>query len=149
MLFSFAKSTSTTNYNSHLWNVHNIDAKKVNYKQKSARTQNALDTSSTSNKKFENARRIAEMCCWDLQPFKIVERSGFQKYTKFLNPNVVLPTDRTISTSALKDVYDIYLKHVKTILAESPQNMTIVLDMWSDKYEHLSLLKSIFARILI
>lgn len=101
-------------------------------------TKNALDVSSTSNSKFQNTRKIAEMCCWDLQPFKIVEKPGFQKFIKFLNPKVIIPTDRTVATSALNDVYDTYMQHVKQIISTAPKNVTFVLDMWSDKFKHLS-----------
>ncbi|XP_061399256.1 zinc finger BED domain-containing protein 4-like [Musca vetustissima] len=137
-LKSFGKSTSTTNYMNHLRAVHNLDVKSLNNLKSSTMTQNALKSSTSCNNKQQNARRVAEMCCWDLQPFKIVERPGFKKLVSFLNPKAIFPTDRTIATTALNDVYNIYLDHVKTSLKESPENVTLVLDMWSDKHKHLS-----------
>ncbi|KNC23964.1 hypothetical protein FF38_09064 [Lucilia cuprina] len=88
-------------------------------------TQSALETTSTNNSKSQNARRIAETCCWDLQPFKIVEKPGFQKFVKFLNPKTILPSDRTIAATALNDVYNVYVGHVKKSLENCPKKRYI------------------------
>lgn len=97
----------------HLRAVHNLDVKSLNNLKSSTMTQNALKSSTSCNNKQQNARRVAEMCCWDLQPFKIVVK----KLVSFLNLKAIFPTDRTIATTTL----NIYLAHVKTNLEESPQ----------------------------
>ncbi|XP_065354383.1 uncharacterized protein LOC135948858 [Calliphora vicina] len=138
ILKGFGKSTSTGNYLNHLRSAHNIDAKSANYKKKSIMTENALGTTSTKTDKFQNARRLAEMCCIDLLPFTVVERSGFQKYAKHLNPKICFPSAYTVSSTALNDVYNFYLGNIKDILNKSPNCICLVLDMWSDKHKHLS-----------
>lgn len=90
-------------------------------------TQSILDSSSNRN---QNARRIAAMCSSDLQPFKLVERSGFQKFVKFLIPDTTLPMDRMVETTALNDIYD-YHKEIKC-LKKSPNNLILMMDMWSE-----------------
>lgn len=101
-------------------------------------TRNALDSKSTKMDKFQNARRLAKMCCIDLQPFSIVARAGFQEYAKSLNSKIEFPTAYTVSSTALNDVYNVYQKHVKELLSNSPNYICLVLDMWSDKFQHLS-----------
>lgn len=138
LFISFSKTTSTTNYNAHLRITHNIDFKAINYNKQFEKTRSALNPSCSKQDKFVTARQIAEMCCWDLESFNIVERPGFQKLLKSLNPRVNLPSNRTIATTALEDVYNVYKTKVMGLISESPKNVTLVLDMWSDKFKRLS-----------
>lgn len=78
------------------------------------------------------------MCCVDLQPFNIVERPGFQKYIKRLDPQITFPTARTVATSALNDVYNVYMVAIKQTLEKSPNEINLVLDMWTDRYKRIS-----------
>lgn len=138
LLTRFGKNTSTSNYLNHLRSIHDIDVKSTNYKKTTLMTQNALDSTMSKNDKFQNARRLAEMCCIDLQPFYIIERSGFQKYVKSLNPKTHFPRAYTVSSTALNDVYDVYLNRVKDKLKNSTNHICLVLDMWTDKHKRLS-----------
>lgn len=94
--------------------------------------------SSTTKNKFAHARRLAEMCCIDLQPFSTCQRLGFQKYVKHLDPNITFPSATTVATGALNDVYDVYLSSIKKLTSSCPNNINIVLDMWTDKYKKIS-----------
>lgn len=105
-----------------------MNVKTVTQKKSSYLAQSALETNSNNNK-FQNGRRVAEMCCWDLLPFKIVEKPGFKKFVKFLNSKTELPSDRTKANAALNDVYEVYLNHVKKYFENSPKNITLVIDM--------------------
>lgn len=96
-------------------------------------TEKALDINTKKANKFQNARRLAEMCCIDLQPFAIVDREGFQKYIKYFDQNIQMPSSYTVSSTALNDVYEVYYNRVKTILHNTPKHITIVLDMWTDR----------------
>lgn len=80
---------------------------------------------------------MAQMCCIDLAPFNIVERSGFRDLIHYFDPSVEFPTSRTVATSALDDVYKAYLLKVKSFLEKSPQHLTLVLDMWTDRFRKL------------
>ncbi|KAI8118760.1 Transposable element Hobo transposase [Lucilia cuprina] len=137
-LKAFSKTTSTSNLLNHLRSVHDKNLKSINYNKNNSMTEKALNPKFNNPNKFQHARRLAEMCCIDLQPFSIVEREGFQKYLKFYDPNINFPSSYTVSSTALNDVYNVYYNHVQTILKTSPTNMTLVLDMWSDRYKRLS-----------
>lgn len=78
------------------------------------------------------------MCCADLEPFNIVERRGFKKYVSLLKPDLEFPRGRTIATTALQDVFELYEKIVKDILSTAPINISLVLDLWTDNYKKLS-----------
>lgn len=88
--------------------------------------------------KFAHARRLAEMCCVDLQPFNIVEKIGFQKYAHYIDKSLTFPTATTVATTALNDVYNVYLCAVKESLKNCPKDISLVLDMWTDKYRKIS-----------
>ena len=88
--------------------------------------------------KFSHTRMLSKMFCKDIEPFDMVERAGFREYATLLKPNLEFPTARTVSTSGLTDVYNYYFKKVKQILTEGPQNFSVVVDMWSDNFLHLS-----------
>lgn len=89
-----------------------------------ATTSTALSTH-TKNTKFVHARRLAEMCCVHLQPFNIAEREGFHKYIKALDPQASFPTRKTVATTALNDVYGVYLEAVKKSLVKKSKQHNI------------------------
>lgn len=86
-------------------------------------------SSTSKNTKFVHGRRLAQMCCIDLEPFKIVERKGFQNYVKRIDPEIIFPTSTTVATAALNDVFDVYLSAVKDVLSKCPNDINLVLDM--------------------
>lgn len=111
--------------------------KSLNFKKTKVLTAKCLNSSS-GNSKFATARRIAEMCCIDLQPFHIVKREGFRKYITHIDPTVTFPTAKTVATTALNDVYDVYFEAIKDILLKCPNNINLVLDMWTDRFKKIS-----------
>ncbi|KNC27350.1 hypothetical protein FF38_01092, partial [Lucilia cuprina] len=107
-LKGFSVGTSTLNHINHLRTVHSLDISSKRSQSNTNLMNKALATSlsifkNKTETNFVNARRIAEMCCTDLQPFNIVERKGFQKYISTLKPNITFPRSRTIATTALND----------------------------------------------
>ncbi|XP_075168881.1 E3 SUMO-protein ligase ZBED1-like [Haematobia irritans] len=138
MLKGFKVTTSTTNHANHLKTVHNIELHSTNFKKTKANTAAALNSSKDKRSKFNHARQLAEMCCLDLQPFNIVERTGFQRYMKRIDGNLTFPTARTVGSTALNDVYNVYLDAIKNILERSPNQMNLVLDMWTDRYKKIA-----------
>lgn len=121
----------------HLRSAHDIYVNSKNENQNASRTNDALSSTSIFSCKFKNSRRLAEMCCIDLQPFSIVEKYGFKKYLKQIGQKS-LPSRVTIATTALNDVYKHYETTVKKVLNKSPENVSIVFDMWTDKYKKIS-----------
>ncbi|XP_073847174.1 uncharacterized protein isoform X2 [Musca autumnalis] len=136
LLKRFGKNTSTTNLTNHLKHVHNISANTKSSEKSRITTLSALQATGSSSK-FVNARKLAEMCCIDLQPFNIVERQGFTKYVSSLDASTIFPSSKTLATKALDDVYNVYFERVKNALKKS-KHLTLVLDLWSDKYKKLS-----------
>ncbi|XP_046806260.1 uncharacterized protein LOC124419746 [Lucilia cuprina] len=138
-LKGFSQVTSTSNLLTHLRNVHDIELKSKNSEASLKKTNEALSSSSKDkDTKFVNGRRVAEMCCVDLQAFNVVERKGFLKYMALVKPGLEFPTSRTIATTALQDVYNVYMSTVKDVLKSAPTKIALVLDLWTDNFKKLS-----------
>ncbi|XP_046811596.1 uncharacterized protein LOC124420998 [Lucilia cuprina] len=91
-LKGFSQVTSTSNLLTHLRNVHDIELKSKNSEASLKKTNEALSSSSKDkDTKFVNGRRVAEMCCVDLQAFNVVERKGFLKYMALVKPGWNFP----------------------------------------------------------
>lgn len=74
---------------------------------------------SCTDKKWIITRQLALMCCEDLSPFEIVQKSGFVKF--LVQNNVIkheaeLPDPTTISRSGLNTVYGEIVSVVKEVI---------------------------------
>lgn len=114
-----------------------MDTKSINFKKTDEATLKCLQSNAVKTK-FANGRRLAEMCCVDLESFNVVERTGFRNLINNLDPTFSFPTSRTLATSALDDIYTVYVETLKKKLASSPQYQTLVLDMWTDNFKKIS-----------
>lgn len=96
---------------------------------------------SCTDKKWIITRQLALMCCEDLSPFDIVQKSGFVKF--LVQNNVIkheaeLPDPTTISRSGLYTVYDEIVLVVKNVIKQSPKTVGVTTDMWTDNYKRRS-----------
>ena len=81
------------------------------------------------------------MCCRDLCPFNIVERSGFKQF--LLQRGVIknedqLPCRQTLSRGALYDVYDSLLQNINKLIQKSLKTIGMTMDTWTDNYRRRS-----------
>lgn len=142
--FRFGVSTSTSNLSNHLKHSHSIIVCSKISESSSLKTNRVLSGNSNlinkpDTQKFANARLLVQMCCRDLRPFNMVEQPGFIDYIQAIKPNIEMPAATTLSRSALEDVYETYEKAIKKFIKHnSPENISLVLDMWTDSYKRRS-----------
>ncbi|XP_026481047.1 zinc finger BED domain-containing protein 1-like [Ctenocephalides felis] len=74
---------------------------------------------------------LAEMISTDMLPLSFVERKGFQKFMKFLEPTYKIPSRGTV-LSRVKLLYDNKTSEVKKLLSEA-KNVAITTDMWTSR----------------
>lgn len=73
----------------------------------------------SSDEQFILNRRLALWICKDLLPFKVVENKGFKDLWISLHLGIGLPSRKTISVSAIDDMYSCMKKALVTKLAKS------------------------------
>ena len=98
-------------------------------------------TSSKDNKKYLLGRQLTLMCCRDLCPFNIVERSGFKHFLLLrgvIKNEDQLPCRQTLSRGALNYVYDSLLQNVNNLIQKSSKTIGMTMDMWTDNYRRRS-----------
>ena len=86
---------------------------------------------------FEFNRDLCLMVCTDLLPFNMVSRTGFSKFFAKNFPYVKLPSQSTLSTTALYDLYRTLKMEVKNLLsdvADSKGCSSLMFDGWTDRY---------------
>lgn len=141
--FRYSRSTSTNGLWSHLQTFHNHNiefikqndiAKQRKINEMFVQKPNQNTQKSEKENKFLLSRQIATMCALDFLPFSIVEKRGFSKFCNWQNIKN-LPTARTISDSALTDVYFHVLSKIKEEIDISPRFVTVALDNWTDSYK--------------
>ena len=98
-------------------------------------------TQSHKDAKIMLVRRLALMCCRDLSPFNIIDKSGFRTF--LLQSGVVrnmedIPVADTVSRGGLDYVYDTTLASVKQLIQTSKDMVSMTTDIWTDNYRHRS-----------
>ena len=83
---------------------------------------------------FQFNRDIALWICEDLHPFDIIEGSGLKSLSR--NFTFDLPSRKTVSYTALRDIFLHLKEKVKIELLETP-SITLMMDGWTDKYNAL------------
>jgi hypothetical protein len=91
-----------------------------------------------------------EMCVWfcqDLVSFSTVEKPGFVRFCKRMLPDQQLPHRTTLSSSCLRDIYNLVKDKVTQDLKEAT-TICLMFDGWSDKHHgaHYMGLKCKFIR---
>lgn len=120
----------------HLNNEHRITTTDVRSAQRRTRgilTDNFEPCNGTEVKSF-----IARsLCLWfveDMIPYNAVNGKGFQSFMlrhKLINSIEELPSNVTLSGSALNDLYTIAKADLKRMLTKAPKVITITIDMWT------------------
>lgn len=120
----------------HLKSEHGIETKDEKKTQK--RLEGLLDPNmqvqDERKKKCLFARRTVLWLCKDLLPFSLVNGQGFRDW--MLNNNFVervdqIPSNVTLSNSALDDVYSLIEGKFKDCVKDSPKIIFITVDMWT------------------
>lgn len=134
---SFSLTTSTANMNLHLSTKHNINenmetkiAKVVDYFQK---YKTSATGSSTAASQHEFNRDLVFWFCRDLVPFNFTAKPGMTAFFEKNVPGFDLPSQATLSSTALNDVYLATLARVKEALL-GVKSFCLMFDGWTDKY---------------
>lgn len=69
----------------------------------------------------------------DLQPFSIVEDTGFKEFIKLLNPNYQIPNHHTISKVLIPTAYETCLNNVKEIISNELVTCCMTTDCWTSR----------------
>jgi hypothetical protein len=125
----YSRNTSTCSLADHLFTVHDVDVRS-NASGSSGRNmlrQQSLKQSLAAaagkdvppaKSDFEFNRDLCLMVCTDLLPFSIVSGTGFSKFFAKNFPDVKLPSQSTLSTTALYDLYRTLKMEVQTLLSD-------------------------------
>ena len=81
----------------------------------------------------EFKRDLVIWACEDLLPFNFIEKSGLQKFFKKNLPDRQLPSEATLRTSALLDVYHALRVEIMKEL-ESIDTICVMFDGWTDRH---------------
>lgn len=121
----------------HLKSAHKLKLV-VDSKSLEKRTSDVLNTTEKVDK-GTLARRIALWVCEDLLPFNLVSGSGFKKWMTrngYVNDIREIPSNVTISQSALDDCYAIVMGAFTKKMLLAPSVIVIVVDMWTSLGKH-------------
>lgn len=114
---SYSNGTSTSGLTKHMLHAHGM---KINTERDETKQRKLTDIfisdgtkkipvnrsySKNSDEKFILSRRIALWLCKDLIQFKTVENKGFRDLWSSLHIGIPLPSRKTISVSAIDDMY--------------------------------------------
>lgn len=145
----YSKTTSTCSLADHLLTVHELDVRNVSSTNTSGgniKRQLSIEKSlaaaagkhaSPATSQHEFNRDLCHMICTDLLPFSMVSGVGVQNFFAKNFPYVHLPSESTLSTTALYDLYRGLKSDVKKLLAEVITDhgaFCLMFDGWSDKY---------------
>lgn len=141
---SYSKNVSTGNLIRHLREDHGLREEGTGGKQsiKNLFTTTPRPSTSVSVNKREPsdkwflARDLALWFCRSLMPFNSVSYNSllFKKHS-VIGSTEDLPSRTTIAGTALNDIYESCLVHVKdTILLDASNCGAITFDLWSDQY---------------
>jgi hypothetical protein len=133
-VYSTSASTGSGNHLNHATFKHGksfqqpLEPKITNWLQNGKEGQSAKT-------QFEFNRDLTLMICRDLQPFSMVERSGFKEFCR-KNTSFEMPSADCVSGTALVNVYD-YVKRTVVDVLSSCASGTLMMDGWTDKYRCL------------
>ncbi|XP_017480716.1 PREDICTED: zinc finger BED domain-containing protein 1-like [Rhagoletis zephyria] len=129
----YRTSGNTSNMFDHLKRAHpNLRgkpscSKKINqYFTRDAK----YDNNSEHKKNIDDA--LIWMIAADIQPFRIVEDSGFRKFVECLDPRYVLPSRTSLQNLLLKNTYNDVKKKLQVIL-NGTQYCAITTDCWTSR----------------
>lgn len=84
-----------------------------------------------SHRGQEITKRIVMMVCKDLQPFSVVEDSGFLDLIAFLEPRFVMPSRKYITQNVMPKIYDAVKKKLLVLIRESDKCYSLTTDAWT------------------
>lgn len=90
--------------------------------------QNKYENNSERKQKLD--RLLVNMICVDLEPFRIVEHSGFQKFVKELDNRYDLPSRGYLKDKLVPDLYNEFKNRLIKILAQV-SNVALTTDLWT------------------
>lgn len=132
-------TTSTSVLLVHLDQHHQISTTDIRSVEN--RTLKLFDPSHAANSQNEKksllARSITMWLTEDLLPFNVVNGEGFKKFLKrhkIVQRPDEIPSNVTIATSALNDIFLIVKNKVTTLISNAPKVVTFTADMWTAKY---------------
>jgi hypothetical protein len=135
---NFSAQTSTGNLNIHLNTKHAIETmpeEKVNKIIDYFRSYTkAATTATAAPTTHEFNRDLVLWFCRDLLPFSTVSKDGFLDFFHKYMPNLKLPCDSTLSSTALNDVYAAACSQIKKLLS-NVSGVCVMLDGWTDRYK--------------
>lgn len=76
--------------------------------------------------------KIARMICTDMQPYSIVEDSGFREVIKAAEPRYILPSRKTFSTQIIPQLYSKTMELVKSDVNDAV-SLAITTDGWTSR----------------
>lgn len=77
-----------------------------------------------------NTRRLAEMIATDMEPYSIVDKIGFRRFAKSLQPKYEMPSRRYMSDTAIPEMYSAVRVKVKSLLAKADY-VSFTTDIWT------------------
>jgi hypothetical protein len=135
---SFCLTTSTANMNLHLSTKHNINEnvdvkvrKVLDYFNKYDACMSSTMTSATTKHEFN--RDMVLWFCRDLTPFHCTEKPGMIAFFQKNLPGFDMPSQATLSSTALNDVYIAAFTKVKEALVDI-RSVRLMFDGWTDKH---------------
>jgi len=138
---NFSAQTSSGNLNAHLSTKHSIQTmpeervnKIVDYLKSYKNTGARPSLSSLPPSPHEFNRDLVVWLCRDLLPFSTVSKDGFLNFCSKYLPNVRLPCESTLSSTALNDVYVAACSEIKKLLSDV-NAVCVMLDGWTDRYK--------------
>lgn len=150
-LCRYQRSTSSTNFVNHVIKNHRKLYNENISKGKLTKIDHALSATGSQENLNKSKHRVSEQkSAWGrklslwvaeaLIPAEVAVSDGTKRFLKSLHIDTShFPTDRTILTSGLRDVYLRALETVKnTINAECPNVCCISTDFWTDSHIGLS-----------
>ena len=75
-------------------------------------------------------KHLGTMICKDLQPYKIVEDSGFRAYTRALEPRYKIPTRSHLTRVVIPELYNERNRVIRASIAEAT-TLSITSDIWT------------------
>jgi hypothetical protein len=149
----YSRNTSTCSLADHLFTVHDVDVRSTdNASGRNMLRQQSLKQSLAAaagkdvppaKSNFEFNRDLCLTVCTDLLPFNMVSATGFSKFFAKNFPDVKLPSQCTLSTTALYDLYRTLRTEVKNLLSDVADSMgcfSVMFDGWTDRYHARSFL---------
>ncbi|CAH1115658.1 unnamed protein product [Psylliodes chrysocephalus] len=76
--------------------------------------------------------KLLELIAKDIQPFSVVEDTGFRDFCHALNPSYVLPSRKTLSKTLIPAKYLDTLNKTKGVVS-NVESVTITTDLWSSR----------------